>query len=294
MNGGATQAATIGVIGDVHLFWDEEDIAFFNGSGYDLLLFVGDLAGYIQVRGLRTARALRKLDVPAMCIPGNHDGLHALQLGAEIAPRARRLRNAFCRGQERRCRSFDRALGHVEMVGYSHRRVALSGLPLNVVAGRPHSIGGKRLACERYLKRAYGVDSMEASIARLKSLIDHCDEAPILFVAHNGPSGLGDRADSIWGCDFRRKEEDWGDRDLEEAVRYAKRSGRRVLATVAGHMHRETKSGKRRPGQVEKDGVLYVNAAEVPRHRKVNGSTRRHHVRLTLTANAATAEDVWV
>ncbi len=294
MNGGATQAATIGVIGDVHLFWDEEDITFFNGSGYDLLLFVGDLAGYIQVRGLRTARSLRKLDVPAMCIPGNHDGLHALQLGAEIAPRARRLRNAFCRGQERRCRSFDRALGHVEMVGYSHRRVALSGLPLNVVAGRPHSIGGKRLACERYLKSAYGVDSMETSIAMLKSLVDHCDEAPILFVAHNGPSGLGDRADSIWGCDFRRKEEDWGDRDLEEAVRYAKRSGRTVLATVAGHMHRETKSGKRRPGQVEKDGVLYVNAAEVPRHRKVNGSTRRHHVKLTLTANAATAADVWV
>ena len=60
MNGGDTQAATIGVIGDVHLFWDDSDVAFFNEGGYDLLLFVGDLAGYPQVRGLRVARALRK------------------------------------------------------------------------------------------------------------------------------------------------------------------------------------------------------------------------------------------
>ncbi len=294
MNGGATQAATIGVIGDVHLHWDAADIAFFNQGGYDLLLFVGDLAGYTQVRGLRVARALRQLEIPAMCILGNHDGLHALQLGAEIAPRAHRLRNAFCQGQARRCRSFERALGHVEMVAYRRRRIAPRGFPLNVVVGRPHSIGGRRLACIRYLEKAFGVDSMEASTALVKSLVDQCDDAPILFLAHNGPSGLGDRADSIWGCDFRRKEEDWGDQDLEEAVRYAKSEGRRVLATVAGHMHRETKSGKRRPGQVEQDGVLYVNAAEVPRHRKVNGSTKRHHVRLTLSADGATAEDVWV
>ena len=59
-------------------------------------------------------------------------------------------------------------------------------------------------------------------------------------------------------------------------------------------MHRDTKSGKRRPGQIEKDGVLYVNAAEVPRHRKVNGAKERHHVKLVVTADGATAEDLWV
>ena len=294
MNAGVTQAATIGVIGDVHLFWDETDIAFFNRGGYDLLLFVGDLAGYTQVRGLRLARSLRKLDVPAMCIPGNHDGLHAFQLGAEIAPRAHRFRDAFCRGQARRCHSLDRALGHVDMVAYSRRRVVPGGVPLNIVVGRPHSIGGRRLACIRYLRGAFGVRSMEDSAVLLKSLVDQCDDAPILFLAHNGPSGLGDRASSIWGCDFRRKEEDWGDRDLEEAIRYAQDSGRRVLATVAGHMHRRTKSGKLRPGQVQKDGTLYVNAAEVPRHRKVNGTKRRHHVRLTVTNDGASAQDCWV
>jgi len=294
MNDGATQAARIAVIGDVHLFWDDADVAFFNGSGYDLLLFVGDLAGYIQVRGRRVTRSLRKLRVPAMCIPGNHDGLHAFQLGAEIAPRAQPLREAFCQGQARRCQSLDRALGEVELLGYSRRRIAPAGVSLNIVVGRPHSIGGRRLACLRYLAKQYGIDSMDASIARLKSLVDACDDAPILFLAHNGPSGLGDRADSIWGCDFRRKEEDWGDRDLEEAVQYATSNGRTVLATVAGHMHRKTKSGRRRPARMTKDGVLYVNAAEVPRHRKENGAWKRHHVKLTVTAAGATAEDLWV
>ena len=282
------------MIGDVHLFWDDVDTAFFNEMRYDLLLFVGDLAGYTQVRGRRVARALRKLRMPALCIPGNHDGLHAFQLGAEIAPRAHRFRDVFCRGQKGRCRSLERALGGVELLGYSRRRLAPGGVPLNIVVGRPHSIGGKRLACIRYLAKEYGIRSMDASAWRLKSLVDECDDAPILFLAHNGPSGLGNRADSIWGCDFRRKEEDWGDRDLEAAVAYANGNGRKVLATVAGHMHRKTKSGRRRPGQVEKDGVLYVNAAEVPRHRKIDGSKRRHHVRLTVTEHKASADDVWV
>jgi len=294
MNESATQAATIGVVGDVHLFWDQEDVAFFNRGGYDLLLFVGDLAGYTQLRGKRVARSLRELRVPAMCIPGNHDGLHAFQLGAEIAPRAHRLRNAFCQGQERRCENLARELGEVQLLAYSHQRLAPAGVALNLVVGRPHSIGGRRLACLRYLAKRYGIDSMDASAARLRSLVDACDDAPIVFLAHNGPSGLGDRADSIWGCDFRQKEEDWGDRDLEEAVQYAKDEGRKVLATVAGHMHRRTKAGKRRPAQVEKDDVLYVNAAEVPRHRESGGKKERHHVRLTLTSESVIAEDLWV
>ena len=294
MNGSGAQAARIGVIGDVHLHWDDEDIVYFNRGGYDLLLFTGDLADYTQVRGRRVARSLGKLRVPTICIAGNHDGLHALQLGSEITPRARRLRNAFCLGQGRRCGSLDRALGDVELLGYSRRRIEPSGVPLNIVVARPHSIGGKRLACIPYLAKQYGIDSMDASVARLKALIDTCDDAPILFLAHNGPSGLGSRANSIWGCDFRRREEDWGDRDLEEAVHYANRNGRRVLATVAGHMHRKTKSGKRRPGQIEKEGVLYVNAAEVPRHRKSFGWKERHHVRLTVTRDAVRAEEMWV
>jgi uncharacterized protein (TIGR04168 family) len=288
------QAAKIAVIGDVHLFWDDTDTAFFNESDYDLVLFVGDLAGYLQFKGVRLARSLRDLELPALCIPGNHDGLHAFQLGAEVTPRAHGLRHLFTRGQSRRCRDLDHALGPIALLSYERRRLDVNGVHLNLVAARPHSIGGKRLACIRYLADAFGVDSMEASAARLRALVDVCDEAPILFLAHNGPSGLGDRANSIWGCDFRKKEEDWGDRDLEDAVRYARASGRQVLGAVAGHMHRRTKKGKHRPLQVEQDGMLFVNAAEVPRHRERNGRLSRHHVRLEVTTSGMTAEDVWV
>lgn len=294
MNDGATQAATIAVVGDVHLFWDAQDVEFFNHSGYDLLLFVGDLAAYSQIRGLRVARSLRTLGVPALCIPGNHDGLHALQLAAEITPGAQRLRHAFCRGQDWRCKALALALGKVDLVGFTRRKLTLGGMSFNLVVGRPHSIGGSRVACQRYLAQKYGIDSMEASSARIRSLVDECDDTPLVFLAHNGPSGLGDRADSIWGCDFRKREEDWGDRDLEEAIAYAKAEGRTVLATLAGHMHRRTKTGKNRPGHVHDAGTLYLNAAEVPRHRIRDGAMRRHHVKVCLTPTSATAEDVWV
>jgi len=294
MNGGAMQAAKIAVIGDVHLFWDETDTAFFNESAYDLILFVGDLAGYVQFKGLRLARSLRELRLPAMCIAGNHDGLHAFQLGAEVTPRAHRLRHVFTRGQSRRCQALEQALGPVELLAYERRRLDVNGVALNLIAARPHSIGGRRLACIHYLEKDFGVGSMNASSERLKSLVDVCDESPILFLAHNGPSGLGDRADSIWGCDFRKKEEDWGDRDLEEALSHARRSGRRVLGAVAGHMHRRTKKGKNRPLLVEKDGMSFVNAAEVPRHREMRGGLKRHHVSLQVHARGMTAEDVWI
>ena len=223
----AVQAATIAVIGDVHLFWDDADVAFFNGGGYDLLLFVGDLSGYTQVRGRRVARSLRKLRVPAMCIPGNHDGLHAFQLGAEIAPRAHRLRNAFCQGQAGRCAK----------PGACTRRGRAPRIQPAPRCPRRCSIehrGGSTAFDRRKASRLPSLSRRSATAStrwthrstRLKRLVDSCDDAPILFLAHNGPSGLGDRADSIWGCDFRKKEEDWGDRDLEEAVQYAKSSGR--------------------------------------------------------------------
>lgn len=285
-------ATTIGVVGDVHLFWDEADVDFFNGSGYDLLVFVGDLAGYSVRGGLRVARSVARLTVPALVLPGNHDGIHALQLLSEITPRAAPVRDALCAGQSGRCTQLDRALGGVTMVGYSRHR--LEQPTINLICARPHSIGGRRIACLRYLAAEFGVDSMDSSAARLCGLIDECDEAPILFVAHNGPFGLGAKANDIWGCDFRGEDEDWGDPDLTTAIAHATAQGRKVLGVVAGHMHRRSKKGGRRPEQLERDGVLYVNAAEVPRHRRRDGAMTRHHVRLSTDGATISAEDVWI
>ena len=59
-------------------------------------------------------------------------------------------------------------------------------------------------------------------------------------------------------------------------------------------MHRRSKKGGLRPSQVTRDGVLYVNAAEVPRHRRRENGLERHHVRLVTDGRRMTAEDLWV
>ena len=91
------------------------------------------------------------------------------------------------------------------------------------------------------------------------------EDGDLLVLSHNGPAGLGDRADSIWGCDFREEEGDWGDPDLTQAIDHARAQGKRVLAVIGGHMHLRTKQGVERPWRTERDGTLYLNAARVPR-----------------------------
>ena len=85
-------------------------------------------------------------------------------------------------------------------------------------------------------------------------------------------------------------EGDHGDLDLRAAIDHARERGKRVRAVIAGHMHHALKGGGRRTWQVDRDDTLFINAAEVPRHR----DGRRHHVRLTLDADHAEAEAVWV
>jgi len=128
----------------------------------------------------------------------------------------------------------------------------------------------------------YGIDSMDASVDRLCSLVDAAETRDLLFFAHNGPLGLGDQPGDMWGCDFRPGGGDWGDPDLTEAIAHARARGHRVLAVVGGHMHLRTKSGDERPWQRSVDDVVYVNSARVPRIFSHANGVRRHHVALTI------------
>ncbi|MEQ1507813.1 MAG: hypothetical protein ABMB14_36630, partial [Myxococcota bacterium] len=124
--------------------------------------------------------------------------------------------------------------------------------------------------------------------ARLRALVDAAPGA-LVFVAHNGPNGLG--ADRAAPFALRRGRRDLGDPDLADAVGYARDRGRTVLAVVAGHLHHR---GANRRWQVERDGVLYVNAARVPRIRVDRGRTVRHHVELRIADGRAAARAVWI
>ena len=70
--------------------------------------------------------------------------------------------------------------------------------------------------------------------------------------------------------------------------------GKRVLAVVAGHMHLHTKCGNERPWCVKREGIVYVNAARVPRIFAGSDDVHRHHVALSISADGATVKEVLV
>jgi len=274
----------LAVLGDIHGHWTAADAPHLDGLGYDAVLVVGDLAGLRFSGTLKVARGLGALRTPTLVMPGNHDATHPLQLLAHVAGRPT-LGAPLRPVQSRRLEALHEALGDCVVAAYSRHRVG----DLTVVAARPHSMGGPDLAFRAMLSTYWGVDSFDASAARLRELVDGVDTEDIVFLAHNGPTGLGDHATSIWGCDFRAEMGDWGDPDLAEGIAFARRKGHRVRAVVAGHMHRRVRGGKARTWLVEDEGTSYVNAAEVPRIRE----GRHHHVAIEIDPARVQVEDRW-
>jgi uncharacterized protein (TIGR04168 family) len=275
----------IGVVGDVHLHWDDRDAELIDCEGYDLVAFVGDLAGY-RKDALGVARSIARLKTPALVIPGNHDAASLPHLAAETLER-RRLARLLGRSQSRRVERLRDALAPVTLTGYRLHRIARDGLSLSIIAARPHSQGGTFFAFSRHIERTFGVRSLDDSAARLMELVDGSEDRAIVFLAHNGPTGLGTRRSDIWGCDFRPEQGDWGDPDLRHAIEHARAKGKRVLAVLAGHMHHRVKGGGERAEQLMRDGTLYLNAARVPRIER--DGTRRNRLHYCLESDGESA-----
>jgi uncharacterized protein (TIGR04168 family) len=283
----------IAVVGDVHLIWDERDVRALDAAGYDLVLFVGDLAGYGPAGAEQVGRSIAALKTPALVMPGNHDAVTLAQLAAEVLRVPNALRQLLSLGMARRVERLRRALGPVPLCGYSVH--AFESLGLSILAARPHTIGGPRISFARYLSQQFSVRTLAESAERLCALIDQVPaHHELLVLAHCGPRGLGAARNDIYGCDFRPEEGDWGDPDLAQALQHASRTGKRVVAVVAGHMHHRLRGGGERRWQLQGDSVLHVNAARVPRARRGAAGDERHHVGLTLGEGAVRAEPVWL
>jgi uncharacterized protein (TIGR04168 family) len=284
----------IAVIGDIHLMWDERDVRALDALGYDLALFVGDLAGYGADGALQVAREISQLRTPALVMPGNHDAVTVPQLAAEVFRTPRLAREALSIGMKARVKQLASALAPVPLCGYSLHRFEQHGL--TVLAARPHSVGGHRMGFRRYMSLHFRVRNLSDSAARLCALFDGVpDQHRVLVLAHCGPYGLGAARDAIYGCDFRPEQGDWGDPDLSEALAHARARGKRVTAVVAGHMHHRLRGGGERAWHVEDAGIHHINAARVPRVRRGSSGEERHHVRLTLDDHGVTAvEPVWL
>lgn len=283
----------IAVIGDVHCQFNAQDVHFFNQSNYDLLLFVGDLARYRHREGMQMAMHIARLQKPVFLLPGNHDAIHAGHLLAEIKGSAF-WSGLFTPGQARRMRQLRQILGDALPAGYSTHPFDLHGIQFDLIAARPFAMGGSRLNYAAYLQQAYGVKNMAQSTAMLKQCVDYAQSDRLVFLAHNGPAGLGSARDDIWGCDFREGAGDFGDEDLQQAIWYAKQQGKQVVAVVAGHMHHALKGGGRRQWRVAADGTEYVNVARVPRIFEENGRILHHHVRLSLTETAVSIQEMYI
>ena len=289
---GLSGAFEIAVIGDVHGRWNDADRAWFDASPYDLMLFVGDIATH-RGDGHDVVRNIAKLKKRTLLMPGNHDGVSLPHLAAE-ALNVEALLPFLSLEQPARRRRFAAAAHPLALCGYCSHPVTTSWGELTIIGARPHSMGGTRVSFRQLLKRLFDVDDLDSSAGLLRALVDEASDE-IIFLAHNGPAGLGSKRDDIWGCDFKKVPEDFGDADLRLAIDHAIASGKRVRAVVAGHMHHQLKKGGIRRWRENRDGTEYVNAARVPRiERPKGGDTvhRHHHVKLSLTDETIESEAI--
>lgn len=277
-------ATSIGIIGDLHSAWDDADVAYFNRSPYQLLLFTGDLGASTKEDGARIAKAISRLERDVLVMPGNNDAAQYSALAAELAYRqgAKSLLRGLA-GAER--------TPEAKLCGYSSHRFTIGERELTVIAGRPFSMGGPQLTFAQELAREHGVTSLEQSAERIAELIERAPTREVIVLSHNGPAGLGGAAHSMWGRDFAEPALDWGDPDLAQALEQARARGtHRVLAVIAGHMHSPIRGGAERELEAVRDGTLYLNPARVPRvFEREDGHVVRHHVELTLQSDHARA-----
>ena len=281
-----TMGLKIAILGDVHSAFDERDVDFFNASDYDAILCVGDLPGLRHERAYAVAARMSKVRKPFYLIPGNHDATTLNQLLAEIGG-VKPLMTLGGRSQSRRVSRLERAIGDRRVVGYSWHELSKD---VGLIAARPHAMG-KTLSFATYLSEAFGVRTMDESAALLKRIISDCPHSKLVFLAHNGPTGLGEHPTDIWGCDFKVGGGDWGDPDLREAISFAQGQGREVCCVAAGHMHQQTKQGKQRRWCLKEESIWYINAARVPRIFKRGGVRYHHHVSVTISPSGVEVEE---
>lgn len=258
----------LAVLGDLHGSFDGHDVSLLDASDLDGVVLVGDLGGGFRGGVPACAAAIASMRTPSWWVPGNHDGISLAQLGLEIVGGAGSLLD---RGMEARATALEAALRPCRRVAWERWTVG----PLHVLAGRAHSLGGPSLAFSSWTKRVWGIGSLEESAARLRTLVEEVPPgAPLLFIAHNGPTGCGATRRDPFGRDFDRREGDWGDPDLGAAVAHARARGCPTVV-VAGHMHHRLRGGGERRTVHEEEGLIVVNAAVVPR---IERSDLRHHV----------------
>lgn len=273
----------IAVVGDIHDQWEEADGLALKHLGVDLVLFVGDFGN----ESVPVVREIASLDLPKAAIMGNHDAWYtATDWGRSKCP--------YNRQEEDWVQQQLDLLGETH-VGYS--KLDFPSLDLTVVGSRPFSWGGPQWKYSDFYRR-FDVAGFEASTNRIVAAAKSSACETVIFLGHNGPTGLGDLPEDPCGKDWNPIGGDFGDPDFEAAIAQTQALGKQVALVTFGHMHhtlRHTKQRLRRGVHVSSEGTVYLNAASVPRIVQTENDRRRNFSIVSLS-NGVVSEItlVWV
>jgi uncharacterized protein (TIGR04168 family) len=244
----------IAVVGDVHDQWEDEDGIALKHLGVDLVLFVGDFGN----ESVGVVRALAALDIPKAAVTGNHDAWYtATDWGRRKCP--------YDRTKE------DWVQEQLDLLGETHVGYGKLDFPefnLTVVGGRPFSWGGSEWKYADFYQQRYEITCFEDSTARIVTAAKSAAYQTVIFLGHNGPTGLGERPEDPCGKDWNPIGGDFGDPDLAEAIAQTINAGKIIPLVTFGHMHhnlRHTKKVLRKRIFTSPEGTVYLNAASVPR-----------------------------
>ncbi|MBF2036855.1 MAG: TIGR04168 family protein [Leptolyngbyaceae cyanobacterium T60_A2020_046] len=278
------ETVRIAVVGDVHDQWDEGDAIALAHLNIDLVLFVGDFGN----EAVEIVAHIADLPIPKAVILGNHDAWYT------ATPWGRR-KSPYDRRQE------DRVQQQLDLLGETHVGYGKLDFPawgLSVVGGRPFSWGGSDWKNTDFYQTRFGVSGWEHSIQRLIHAVDRTTQDTLIFIGHCGPTGLGDRPESLCGRDWNPIGGDFGDPDLAAAIAHAQRIGKRVPLVTFGHMHHHLRHRRDRLREVfaqDAAGTHYLNAARVPRIVPREGGCDRNFSVVTLRdRQVEQVEFVWI
>lgn len=270
---------TIAVVGDVHDQWELIDNASLEALGVDLTMFVGDFGN----EAVSVVKRVAALKLPKAVILGNHDAHYS-------ASKRGRQKCPYDPTQEDRVQQQLDLLGE-HHVGYSKKD--FPALHLSVVGSRPFSWGGSKWRNQEFYRQRFGIEGFEASTERMINAVKATAYPTTIFLAHNGPKGLGDSPHDVCGRDWHPPGGDYGDPDLASAIAQTRQLGKRIPLVTFGHMHhrlRHTKRYQRTAVVRDEQGTIYLNAAAVPRILETEERDRLHNFFLVSLTNNSVSQ----
>lgn len=279
-----SQRLKIAIVGDIHEQWEPADHSALLALGVDLVLFVGDFGN----ESLTVVQQIATLPLPKASVFGNHDAWYtASDWGRKKAP--------YDHCQEDRVQAQRELLGDIEV---SYRRRDFDQWGFSVVGARPFTWGGGQWKNKAFLQERYGIASFTESQALIESQALASPHDTLIFLGHNGPTGLGADPESICGRDWKPLGGDFGDPDFATAIDSVRQQGKQIPLVTFGHMHHRLRHRQDRLREriiIDEHGTVYLNAANVPRITGTGANQSRNFALVEWVDNTVErAELLWV